>query len=104
MGALGPKRPIRPTGLVVPMGLVAHMRPMGPFWTHEAHGTHVPNGAMRLKRPLGPGWVAGGSRAPPRRPTQESDGNDGNDDGNDDGNSEHPDANHPTGPRAIRMR
>ena len=46
----------------------------------------------------------GGSRDPPRRPTQGSgnDGNDGNDDdgnGNDDGN-EHPDANHPTCPRA----
>ena len=39
----------------------------------------------------------GGSRDPPRRPTQGS-GNDGNDDdGN--GNDEHPDANHPTCPR-----
>ena len=43
----------------------------------------------------------GGSRDPPRRPTQGS-GNDGNDD-DDDGNGnddEHPDADHPTCPRA----
>ena len=49
----------------------------------------------------GPGWVAGGSRAPPRRPMHGGyDGNDGNDgdgNGNDD---EHPGTEHPTCPRA----
>ena len=49
-----------------------------------------------------PAGRPGGSRVPPRRPTWGS-GNDGN--GNDygngnDGNDEHPDANHPTCPRA----
>ena len=50
-----------------------------------------------------PAGRPGGSRDPPRRHTQGSgnDGNDGNDDGNgNDGNDEHPDANHPTCPRA----
>ena len=51
--------------------------------------------------PWDPGWVAGGSRAPPRRPSHGCNGN-GNGHGNggngNDGNSgnEHPGANHPT--------